>query len=1000
MAGNNSFSVKAVLSAVDKGFTTAFKEAGKATESLGSKIKSGLGFGILTGIGQKAFDVITQGATDMVGELSSSSAAWKTFTGNMEMLGKGRDEIKSTKNELQDFATKTIYSASDMATTYSQLAAVGTKNCTQLVKGFGGLASAAENPQQAMKTLSQQATQMASKPKVEWQDFKLMLEQTPAGVAAVARQMGMSTSQLVKNVQDGKVKTQDFFNAISKVGTNKAFTKLATEYKTVDQAMDGLKETLSVKLAPAFDAASKVGISSINKIIDKMDGIDAGKIVDRIGDMATKVKPYWEAVKGAASDAAQGIMSVVKVAGELAGEFITDKDVMSTFTKAVRFAGTSIKSLGKFVAEHKSEIKKAIPIVVGFIAAWKGYKVISSAAKAVGSFADKIRKIPSNPVPSLPKPEETLPSGEAMEQTARKMVASGKAFALAGAGVLLISAGFALLAYSSIQLANAGPLAIGVMAGMVGALMAVGGGITFMIKALAPAAGQLNAVGPALLMVGGAVLLVSAGISLLSYSAIQLAAAGPLAIGVMVGMVAAIAGLAVGAAAIGPALTAGAVGFIAFGAAIALVGAGALMASAGLVLVAGALPAVVQYGASGAVSIAALAGAITLFGLGTLAAVPGTLLLGAALLVLGTGAAVAGAGAVVLGAGMAVVGAGLVAASGGAALLSPLILAMGSSMATASAGALAFSASLVAFSGSAVMASGSSVALGGALVVSSAGMVAFGASVTVASAGMVVLSASLVAVRASLSSISGSAKSTSNSLKAMKSSVSFVSTAMKGLGSMCKSAVSSMISSFSSAETRVVSAGRNIGNGAVSGLKSGMSRLPSVASSGVGSAANAMRSGHGKAYSAGVYIGQGLAGGMRSTLGEVRSVAAQLASAADAAIRAKAKIHSPSRVSMKLGEYFGQGFANGIAEMSRNVRQASAELFSIPRAESPSLSLSGGYGGTSSLDQQYSYSSSGEYTIVVPVKIDGREVARTTASYTQQEIDRAERFQRKIRGGN
>ena len=166
MAGNNSFSVKAVLSAVDKGFTTAFKEAGKATESLGSKIKSGLGFGILTGIGQKAFDVITQGATDMVGELSSSSAAWKTFTGNMEMLGKGRDEIKSTKNELQDFATKTIYSASDMATTYSQLAAVGTKNCMQLVKGFGGLASAAENPQQAMKTLSQQATQMASKPKV------------------------------------------------------------------------------------------------------------------------------------------------------------------------------------------------------------------------------------------------------------------------------------------------------------------------------------------------------------------------------------------------------------------------------------------------------------------------------------------------------------------------------------------------------------------------------------------------------------------------------------------------------------------------------------------------------------------------------------------------------------------------------------------------------------------------------------------------------------------
>lgn len=41
-----------------------------------------------------------------------------------------------------------------------------------------------------MKTLSEQATQMAAKPKVQWQDFKLMLEQTPAGISAVAKTMG------------------------------------------------------------------------------------------------------------------------------------------------------------------------------------------------------------------------------------------------------------------------------------------------------------------------------------------------------------------------------------------------------------------------------------------------------------------------------------------------------------------------------------------------------------------------------------------------------------------------------------------------------------------------------------------------------------------------------------------------------------------------------------------------------------------------------------------
>ena len=156
-----SYSVKAILSASDRGFSSAFKSAQSSAERLKSTLTSGLGFGIMTGIGQKAFSAITSGISGVTGELNESSAAWKTFNGNMQMIGKGTKSITKTRDELQDFATKTIYSASDMATTYSQLAAVGTKNCTKLVKGFGGLAAASENPTQAMKTLSQQATQAA-----------------------------------------------------------------------------------------------------------------------------------------------------------------------------------------------------------------------------------------------------------------------------------------------------------------------------------------------------------------------------------------------------------------------------------------------------------------------------------------------------------------------------------------------------------------------------------------------------------------------------------------------------------------------------------------------------------------------------------------------------------------------------------------------------------------------------------------------------------------------
>ncbi len=138
------------------------------------------------------------------------------------MNGKTEGEIKSLKSELQSFAEQTIYSSSDMASTFAQLDAVGTKNTLNLVKGFGGLAAAAESPTQAMKTLSQQATQMAAKPMVQWQDFKLMVDTRSRVIAAVAKQMGRSTQQLIKDVQDGKVATEDFFDAIATVGTNDA----------------------------------------------------------------------------------------------------------------------------------------------------------------------------------------------------------------------------------------------------------------------------------------------------------------------------------------------------------------------------------------------------------------------------------------------------------------------------------------------------------------------------------------------------------------------------------------------------------------------------------------------------------------------------------------------------------------------------------------------------------------------------------------------------------
>lgn len=946
-----SYSVKAMLSATDSGFSSTFKKASGAVDTLSSKVGSGLSFGVLAGVGQAAFHSIANGAKDLVGEINSSNKAWKTFDGNMKILGKSKSEIDGVKKSLQKFAQDSIYSSSDMASTYAQLASVGTKSADKLVTGFGGLAAAAENPTQAMKTLSQQAVQMAAKPEVAWADFKLMLEQTPAGIAAVAKEMGMSTSELVKKVQDGKIKTTDFFNAINKVGNSDSFQKLATSYKGVDEAMAGLQETLGNKLTPAFDVLSTMAIGGISGIIDKISEIDGEALAEKVTAGIEKAKPYWEAFKDIAKQ-----------------------------------VGTAIGVVTDFLLDHSDTIAKALPYVVGLMVAYKGFKFVSSVVPGMVSFASSIASMASGGIKGLAAKLFGVAGGQkaagsAAATSSKQLLASGAAFLMIGAGVLLVAAGFALLAQSAIALSNAGGLAIGVMAGMTVALVGIGVGMAVLLKTLSTLGPSVLMAGGAMLMLGAAVLLVGAGFALMAQASIALASAGGAAIGIMVGMVATMALLAVGAAAIGPALTVGAVGFVAFGAAIALVGAGALMAGAALAIVAAVLPTIVAYGAQGAT-------AIGLLGTGMIVFATGAALAGAAALVLGAGLAVAAVGIAAVGVAVAVLGAGILVLAAGAlvaaaamavfAVLLPQIAASGQAGATA---LVVLSGGLVAFASGATVAGAGLLVLAGGAAASAVSVGAFGAAVIVASAGTLVLLAALAGVKSSMKSIASSAKTAEKSLKTMNKSVDAVQSGLDGLGSKAKDAMKKLTNAFDDTTKKAKKAGKEVGTWFTQGMQGGLNTAPAVANKATTVVVTILLAGRAAAYSAGAYISKGFAQGMLSQLATIQRAAAQMAAAADKAVRAKAKIHSPSKVANKLGRFWGGGYVGGLEDMKRAAWRAAEKLVSIPNIATPNLALA--YGGEMSSD--YDYSNRIEYIITVPLSIDKREVGKAVASTVQEE---------------
>lgn len=594
-------------------------------QKVGSVFKSVLGANLIGSALSSGVGAITGGIRDMASELNSSQKAWKTFEGNLQAFGRSSEEIKTAKEEMQDFATKTIYSASDMANTYSQLDAVGVKNVGSLVKAFGGLAASAENPAQAMKSLSTQATQMASKPKVAWMDFKIMMEQAPAGMAAVAKEMGMSTADLVKAVQDGKVKTEDFFDAMNKAGNSDAFQKMATEFKTVDQAIDGAKESLSNKLMPAFDKLNSFGIKAVNAISDALDKINFDSVADKLGAFleGIDIDGFISTITGAFAKAGETVSEFFAVFNKIGVfEYISDtiRDIgvtaMSVFSELTshinRFdnltegIGNIIIFVNKVIQDLAAGIQFALEAFsnTGAIKnAYQAFKDLSEAAldlydklsdlipwetigesagkivnfvsQMASSFANFIKGLDANTIRSVATALVTMAvalKGIQVGVTIAKELKSAFDF-----GKNLISLIGNILGLTAAQAANAGASA------------AMSAGNTAVGTTAGASAGSVMQLGVAALMVGAGVLLAAAGVYILVQAAIQLSSAGAGAAIALVGIVAGIALLAVGAAALGAALTAGAIGLLAFGATVLMIGAGIAVAAAAIAVLVDAI---------------------------------------------------------------------------------------------------------------------------------------------------------------------------------------------------------------------------------------------------------------------------------------------------------------------------------------------------------------------------------------------------------------------------
>ncbi|KLL45492.1 phage protein [Streptococcus agalactiae] len=200
-----------------------------------------------------------------------------------------------------------------------------------------------------------------------------------------------------------------------------------------------------------------------------------------------------------------------------------------------------------------------------------------------------------------------------------------------------------------------------------------------------------------------------------------------------------------------------------------------------------------------------------------------------------------------------------------------------------------------------------------------------------------------------------------------------VASAFTSMQGRVQSAMQSILSTVKSVGSQMQSQGTQIGCNTANNIANGIR-------AGIGSASGAMHSLISAVRSAGIsgvgaMIGQGLASGMMSALGAVTAAANALVAQAERAARAKAMIHSPSRLFRdNVGRWIPRGMAVGIEKNTKYVDKSLDDMYARVEAFNYKAEDVIGFGNT-------------KFTKVVKIKTDLEQAVKTKVEVAKQKAD-------------
>ncbi|EKW99378.1 phage tail protein [Ligilactobacillus saerimneri] len=374
-----SFSVKAILQAVDSNFTSTMNRAmgtlgklgstsnntsnsvGKSNHSMMGTFKSVAGAMGLVQVASKAFDVVKNSVGAAVNRIDTLNNSNRTFAN----MGFSANQTKSAMNGLQT-SIKGLPTPLDQAVKGVQMVAASTGNLGKSQKvwsalndaiiGFGGSTADVTNA-------TIQLSQAFANGKIDGQTWISMMNSGmgPA-LNAIAKQMGITTGQLKEGLSSGKISTNQFMDALVNLDKNgggglKSLHKIAMDSTAgIGTSMENAKTAITRGVATA--------VQSFSSFAEKVTGMNLAEIISSIGDKAEQalkgIGPVLDDIEPAVKtvyDALKGLFDLVSQHADFLGPMAVGVLAFIGAFKGINAAITSLQTLIGVVGNFKAFVQ-------------------------------------------------------------------------------------------------------------------------------------------------------------------------------------------------------------------------------------------------------------------------------------------------------------------------------------------------------------------------------------------------------------------------------------------------------------------------------------------------------------------------------------------------------------------------------------------------------------------------------------------------------------------